>query len=422
YGNSLYESDQSVRTEEGRQAFARFAAAAAGRYRGRGIIWELWNEPNIGFWKPQPSVNDYMALAKVVFPAIRQADAGALCAAPATSGIPMDFLEECFRQGLLDLVDGVTVHPYRKQPPETAAEDYERLRELIARYCPDRPDMPILSGEWGYSSVWDDFDEKRQGQYLPRQFLTNLMSGVPLSIWYDWHDDGPDPKEPEHHFGTVTLDYQPKPAYRAMERLVKALTGMRFVKRLESAPEDYLLLFSDGKRYRIAAWTTGDAHDVEAIPGQKAYLHGDPFYIFVPADRILTKDMTIGPRSAAEDAIREAVFRYEMQRNSADAYFLATGQDEDHDPGDDLMQQFMRDEGVKPFSRCSLTDARFVDQATGKPGMILRARTITWISESEVTVEGGYSTGLNAGVGKTYRVIRKDTRWVVDGERTLWVS
>ncbi|UCH34370.1 MAG: cellulase family glycosylhydrolase, partial [Armatimonadota bacterium] len=116
YGNSLYESDQSVRTEEGRQAFARFAAAAAGRYRGRGIIWELWNEPNIGFWKPQPSVDDYMKLAKAVFPAIRQADAGALCVAPATSGIPMDFLEECFRQGLLDLVDGVTVHPYRKQP------------------------------------------------------------------------------------------------------------------------------------------------------------------------------------------------------------------------------------------------------------------------------------------------------------------
>jgi beta-glucosidase/6-phospho-beta-glucosidase/beta-galactosidase len=46
YGNGLYESEQSVRTEDGRQAFARFAAAAAARYRGRGILWELWNEPN----------------------------------------------------------------------------------------------------------------------------------------------------------------------------------------------------------------------------------------------------------------------------------------------------------------------------------------------------------------------------------------
>ena len=26
-------------------------------------------------------------------------------------------------------------------------------------------------------------------------------------FWYDWHDDGPDPKEPEHHFGMVAYPY-----------------------------------------------------------------------------------------------------------------------------------------------------------------------------------------------------------------------
>jgi hypothetical protein len=207
------------------------------------VVWELWNEPNIGFWQPQPSVNDYMALAAVVFPAIRQADPQALCVAPATSGIPLDFLEKCFRLGLLRWVDAVSVHPYRQQAPETVETDYLRLRALVARYRPDRPDLPIISGEWGYSSVWSQYDDARQGLYLPRQFLTNLSLGIPLSIWYDWHDDGPDPKEPEHHFGTVTLDYQPKPAYRAMQRLVAALGGMRFVKRLQPlAEEDRSLL------------------------------------------------------------------------------------------------------------------------------------------------------------------------------------
>ena len=281
YSNTLYESDQSVRTEAGRKAFASFAAAAAKRYRGRGIVWELWNEPNIGFWKPQPSVDDYMALAKAVFPAIRKADPGSTCVAPATSGIPFSFVEECFRQGLLGLVDAVTVHPYRQAPPETVAEDYARLREIIAKYRPDRRVLPILSGEWGYSSVWSDYDAARQGQYLPRQFLTNLSQGVPLSIWYDWHDDGPDPHEAEHHFGTVTLDYKPKPAYRAMVRLVRALKGMRFVKRLPSAPEDYLLLFSDSSRSTIAAWTTGQDHEIEPAPGLKVKVTGDPRYVRV---------------------------------------------------------------------------------------------------------------------------------------------
>lgn len=279
YSNSLYETDQSVRTEEGRQAFARFAAAAAKRYRGRGILWELWNEPNISFWKPQPSVGDYMALAHAVFPAIREADPQALRVAPATSGVPLDFLEACFREGLLQLVDAVTVHPYRQQPPETVVGDILRLRALIAHHCPDRPDLPILSGEWGYSAVWGGFDEQRQGQYLPRQFLTNLSLGIPVSIWYDWHDDGPDPKEPEHHFGTVTLDYKPKPAYLAMQRLVQALEGMRFVKRLRSAPEDFVLLFSDDKQRAVAAWTTGEPHEAEPIPGQKVRLSADPQYL-----------------------------------------------------------------------------------------------------------------------------------------------
>jgi len=278
YSNSLYETEQSVRTEEGRQAFARFAAAAAQRYRGRGILWELWNEPNIGFWKPQPSADDYMALAKAVFPAVRRADPEAICVAPATSGIPMDFLESCFQQGLLKLVDAVTVHPYRNKPPETVADDIAALRALMARYGRV---LPVLSGEWGYSSVWKNFDAHRQGQYLPRQFLTNLSLEIPLSIWYDWHDDGPDPKESEHHFGTVTLDYAPKPAYRAMKRLFHWLKGMHFVKRLKSAPEDYLFLFTDDNRRVVAAWTTGESHEIEPVPGRKLTLTGDPQYLRV---------------------------------------------------------------------------------------------------------------------------------------------
>jgi beta-glucosidase/6-phospho-beta-glucosidase/beta-galactosidase len=35
-------------------AFARWAGAAR-HFAGRRIIWEIWNEPNIGFWKPRPA-------------------------------------------------------------------------------------------------------------------------------------------------------------------------------------------------------------------------------------------------------------------------------------------------------------------------------------------------------------------------------
>lgn len=262
YGNPLYDNDLAPHTDEGRQAFARFAAAGAARFKGRGVLWELWNEPNIFFWRPRPNVDDYMALAKVALPAVRQADPNATIIAPATSGIDLNFLERCFEQGLLELIDAVSVHPYRRQPPETVTRDYQRLRALIARYAPRGKSIPILSGEWGYSVTW--IPKEQQGQYLARQFLVNLMNDVPLSIWYDWHDDGQDPKEQEHNFGTVTWDYQPKPAYQAAQTLIRELSGFRFTKRLSlSSENDYALLFSRGKEQKLALWTAGDTHRVD---------------------------------------------------------------------------------------------------------------------------------------------------------------
>src|SRR4029079_12333674 len=47
YSNRLYDDDLAPHTAEGRAAFARWAAAAASHFKGRGVVWEIWNEPNI---------------------------------------------------------------------------------------------------------------------------------------------------------------------------------------------------------------------------------------------------------------------------------------------------------------------------------------------------------------------------------------
>ncbi|HEX2951006.1 MAG TPA: cellulase family glycosylhydrolase, partial [Armatimonadota bacterium] len=122
YGNSLYEPGDQMHLDSTRQAFAQFAAAAATHFRNRGVIWELWNEPD-GSWRPAPDVDEYMALAKVVFPAIRKADPSSCCIAPAT-GVNLPFLDACFQRGLLDMVDAISLHPYRQGGPESVADDY----------------------------------------------------------------------------------------------------------------------------------------------------------------------------------------------------------------------------------------------------------------------------------------------------------
>lgn len=267
YSNGLYESDSSVRTEEGREAFAKFAETAAKRYSGKGILWEIWNEPNLEhFWSPQPSVEDYCALVEATAPRIKEADPSGLVVAPATSGIPIDWLEKCFKKGLLNWIDALSVHPYRPQPPETVIEDYENLRDLISSYAPNAKEIPIISGEWGYSLInWDKsrLSEEQQAQYLARMFLVNLYEGIPVSIWYDWNDDGTDPDEREHHFGTMTHDLKPKPAYVAAKTLTHMLEGYSVVKRIElEKDEDFVLKLKKGKDRAVAFWTSDKEHKV----------------------------------------------------------------------------------------------------------------------------------------------------------------
>ena len=261
------------------RGFAHWAAESAKHFRQRHIIWEIWNEPNGHFWAPKPEAQQYSALALATAKAIREAEPQATIVGPASSGFPWEYLETFLKSGVLEYLDAVSVHPYRnpKQSPETAAADYKKLRELIARYAPSgKLNMPILSGEWGYSTHRKGVSLETQANFAARQQLSNLLNGVPLSIWYDWKNDGEDPGENEHNFGTVMPDLKPKPAYLAIQKLTHELGGYRVERRVaQQNDDDYVVLFvnASGER-KLAAWTVGDAHNT---PVQISFERGQSF-------------------------------------------------------------------------------------------------------------------------------------------------
>lgn len=287
-------------------AFARWAAASARHYQGRHVIWEIWNEPNIQFWSPKPNAEQYSTLALATAKAVREAEPSATIVGPASSTFPWDFLETVFKSGVLEYLDAVSVHPYRNphRPPETAAADYQKLRELIDRYAPEarRGKIPILSGEWGYSSWTKGVSLEAQAAFAARQQLSNLLNGVPLSIWYDWKNDGSDPNENEHNFGTVLPDLQPKPTYTAIRTLTGELSGYRIVRRLSLASDqDYALLLQNAVgQKKLAAWTLSEPHPVSLrlgnaggdLAGMRS--DGQPFAPKVSEGR-LALDLTAAP-------------------------------------------------------------------------------------------------------------------------------
>lgn len=274
YGNPLYDGGVAPCTDLGRAAFAKWASVGVSHFAGRGIIWEMWNEPN-GMWLPKPNVQDYILLAKAVGQALQRAAPTETFVGPATSGVDFAFIRSCFDAGLLDYWTAVSVHPYRNSVPETVTPDYASLRQLIANHT--SRSVPIVSSEWGYSARYAHWDVDLQGKALPRMWLTNIANNISLSIWYDWHDDGTNQTWAENHFGMVlwqqhdgrTPLFDPKPAYNAARTMHKLLDGCVYDESIALGDADaYCMRFlcaggngrakgGDNNAARmLAAWTS----------------------------------------------------------------------------------------------------------------------------------------------------------------------
>jgi len=268
YGNRLY-GEGPPRSEEAREAFARYARAAVSRYRGY-PLWEIWNEPNIEvFWRPQPSVRDYSRLAAAVARAIKEVCPECVVLAPATSGVDLEFVRDAAALGLLEHVDAVSVHPYRGGPPETVLGDYEGLRNVVGG-------KTVACSEWGYTTGGgypNRVDVVAQASYAARIYLTNLMAGVPVTIVYDWRDDGLSLEDSEQNFGLVSHHvvgsewFLVKPAYYALYNLNRELAGFSPAGTLELGEGVYALVLERGESRRVVVWTQGPPAEVEVKLG-----------------------------------------------------------------------------------------------------------------------------------------------------------
>lgn len=361
YSNPIYCPNMSSPiTPEQQEAFARWAAAAAVHYQERSAespgdgegaaggkrelrsnavrgaspalpslahlssaaplplpYFEIYNEPNIGFWKnasgmPAPNASQYADLAMRTASAVRAAAPSALLIAPCTSGLDLGFMNVSFSRGLLELVDGVAVHPYRRGPPETVVHDYAGLRALMDQFN-GGSSRAIISSEWGWTTCdypcvpsGPNATEDDQARFAVRRFLIDAMESVPVSIFYEWRDNGNNKTMREWNFGIVDADYRPsnasypyapKPAFSALSAYFSFLRGAgeakdstsslvgvpsrteapapspgrrSFVRRLPAGGGakpggTYAMLFEGGG---VAAWSVGDASDgtCSAIP------------------------------------------------------------------------------------------------------------------------------------------------------------
>jgi polysaccharide biosynthesis protein PslG len=300
--NTLYTSDWSnqVVGTANVTAIANFAKAAAVRYNSLQPVWEIFNEPNISAinWistktKLQQAI-DYTNMVKSISVAMRAAVPNVTIIAPGlgydpvNDGLDLQYLEYCLQNGLLNYVDGISVHPYSTVAPEIVSLDYyTQAQNLISQYGAGRT-VPVIEGETGYTFVpsWIYVTNLTvHADFIERQFLLNFSRSLPLSNYFnlfDYSDTGAySAIDEEWNFGLCNRFKAAKPAYNRVKAMLAALSGLKFIRSYATVAGDYKLEFSNGTKYVTAAWTVNSAHS-NVIYGTSVTLNGTPKYITKP--------------------------------------------------------------------------------------------------------------------------------------------
>jgi hypothetical protein len=264
--NPLYSASSALVSGNTQQAFVNFLVAATKALNGKAIVWEVYNEPdNDEFWL-NPNPKDYNQLVRLVIDTLRKENPESVIVAPSIYNIQdtfsLQFIEELGENKTIHELDAITVHPYRYSRPENSLQDFLRVRRLVDGYSPDKV-IPVLWGECGYNAK--DIGVDAQAMLAIRQYLFSLTQDSPYTNWYCWRDYYYS-TERGTLFGMVGPSVNLKPAYKATQALAETLNGFEYFRQLPAKlPSDYILLFYKNGQYALAAWTTGETHDIEIL-------------------------------------------------------------------------------------------------------------------------------------------------------------
>ncbi len=145
-----YNVDWAFPAHEHLDKWCDFVRTVVSRYRSDITHWEVWNEPNIGFWKPKPNPEEYARLLKATYQAIKQVAPEAQVVYGGTSGVDLRFIRSTLDAGALEFFDVLAVHPYRYPRPPEVAGIYEDLRAAIELTAAAGREKPLWITEFGW--------------------------------------------------------------------------------------------------------------------------------------------------------------------------------------------------------------------------------------------------------------------------------
>ncbi len=266
FGHHLVPNSSPPTTDEARQRFADYAAAAAQSVVAQHPLFELWNEWNLASKKDAAfSPENYLALAQVARPAVKRVAPNAPFLVGALGDDPgWTWTEKMLRTGILQHADGASIHLYNfcmGPSKRTSAEIIERLtafHRLVAQ-ASGNPDFPIYVTETGWTTASNKCGVSEQAQadntaqlILWASTATRWLRGMWL---YELKDSGKNPSELEDNFGLYRFDNSPKPVACAAQGAWAFIRPTLSSERRELASGVVSINASTNSGSRIAVWS-----------------------------------------------------------------------------------------------------------------------------------------------------------------------
>lgn len=229
--------------------------------------FEALNEPDASHW--QGSDADLVQYHKAIREELRSVGLGQKLLGPCFWSIDLQHLDKLVKLGLLDSVDGISVHSYANAPPEGKwIGQIEQLKQYLASTA--HPEEPIYLTEYGWAIGNGDKTtpekELEQARYASRGIALLAREHLAAAIYFAlrWTDGGTGP-----NWSVVHPDNTPRPGYAAIATAYRWLTGTTGGTLIHPSPSSYMIVFGKGEKSVGVAWDTQESSRIQ-LPGKPA--------------------------------------------------------------------------------------------------------------------------------------------------------
>lgn len=209
----------------------RFFELAAGEMAQDVDAWEIWNEPDIGFFAGR--AEEYAGVLKAGYLGVKKGNPNAAVLIGSPARALSDWVHRVYESGAADYYDVFNYHCYARPP--AVVERAVAFRKLQQAHGVDAPMWLTETGDLAVPVQGDVLaGERRQAaQYVQRYVLAAGMRIERVFAFYlqEWRAPGSFP------FGVIRPDLSPRPSLPALAALTRLLGPGEPLGQDRSVPE-----------------------------------------------------------------------------------------------------------------------------------------------------------------------------------------